>query len=334
MNMKLATIMFAAAAVIASPSYAYFDTTDVTEAYTILPNESAFWIPDTGDNASSQAKMDSEAYYEANKIAIKRFIVPHKKLSGTAGNCMTCFGWDAYVPTGRLIIVDRTPQSREWVKNENKGTNNHDESFPCQTKEGLNINVGISLGVEVKEENASKYLYHFGVLPPYVIGADGKKYLADRHDKATIFTSVYYGRSLADVTDNVVRRKVQTLMCNEIAARTFDAANNEMVKIMDAVEASSSKYLADYGITLDFIGYADAWEFDPSVQKAVNDKYAAGTLTPYMAALQDLNNLRVQEGLSKGLETHGLPIVIPENLLNAVTNLANHLVTVNPITTK
>ena len=28
-----------------------------------------------------------------------------------------------------------------------------------------------------------------------------------------------------------------------------------------------------------------------------------------MAILQDLNNLRVQKGLAKGLELHGLPIV-------------------------
>ena len=29
---------------------AYYDQKDFTEAYTILPNESAFWIPDVGDN--------------------------------------------------------------------------------------------------------------------------------------------------------------------------------------------------------------------------------------------------------------------------------------------
>ena len=62
---------------------AYYDKTDFTEAYTILPNESGFWIPDAGANRDSQAQFESEAYLNANKVALKRFIVPHTKLSGS-----------------------------------------------------------------------------------------------------------------------------------------------------------------------------------------------------------------------------------------------------------
>ena len=65
------------------PSLAYYDKADFTEAYTILPNETGFWIPDAGANRDSQAQFESEAYLNANKIALKRFIVPHVKLSGS-----------------------------------------------------------------------------------------------------------------------------------------------------------------------------------------------------------------------------------------------------------
>ena len=106
---------------------AYYDTKDITEAYTILPNESAFWIPDVGNNKDDQAKMDSEAYYAANKLAVKRFLIPHVKLSGTGGS----WGWDAYVPAGRLIIVPRTPYSREWVDAHDRGTAKTKQGFPC-----------------------------------------------------------------------------------------------------------------------------------------------------------------------------------------------------------
>jgi hypothetical protein len=88
-------------------SKAFFDKTDKTEAYTILPNQSAFWIPDVGANLANQAQMDSEALYNANRVQLKRFVVPHQKLQGSAGNSMFS-GWDYYVPAGRLIIVDRT----------------------------------------------------------------------------------------------------------------------------------------------------------------------------------------------------------------------------------
>ena len=155
--------LFAVAAallLIAAPARAYYDKTDFTEAYTILPNETAFWIPDVGANKDSQAQFETEDYLRANKVPVKRFIVPHAKLSGSGGF------FDFYVPTGRLIIVDRTPYSREWVAASDRGTSHRNESFPCQSKEGLNIGVGVSIGVSVQEADAAKYLYRFGVLPP------------------------------------------------------------------------------------------------------------------------------------------------------------------------
>ncbi len=130
--------------------------------------------------------------------------------SGSSCRTCTCQGsggfFDFYVPAGRLIIVDRTPFSREWVDSAERGTSQQKQGFPCQTAEGLNVTAGVSIGASVLEANAAKYLYRFGVLP--VPG--------DRSDPKVIFTSVYYSRKLSDVMDDVGRKKVQTLVCNEI----------------------------------------------------------------------------------------------------------------------
>jgi hypothetical protein len=56
---------------------------------------------------------------------------------------------------------------------------------------GLDITVGIAIGASVYEENAAKFLFRFGVNPP----------VGDRTDPNVIFTSVYYGKSLAQVID-------------------------------------------------------------------------------------------------------------------------------------
>lgn len=276
--------LFAGAAVIALlviplSAHAYYEKSDYTEAYTILPNESAFWIPDVGANKDSQVKLDSADYLRANKIAAKRFIIPHQKFQGSG------LFTDFYIPAGRLIIVDRTPYSREWVKDTARGTSNRDESFPCQSKEGLNIGVGVSIGTSVSEENSPNFLYHFGVLPP----------LGDRHAPEIIFTSVYYGRSLVQVMDDVGRKKVQTLVCNEISKRTFDKANEDMVTIEEAATTAARDYFAFVGITLDFMGWADTWQFDHEVQAAINRRYAAEKdkasaelLRPYADTIQQL----------------------------------------------
>lgn len=251
------------------PVEAYYDQKDFTEPYTILPNESAFWIPDVGDNKANQAQLQTEEFLNANKVALKRFIVPHKKLSGTGSF------WDYYVPDGRLIIVDRTPYSREWVDAHDRGTSN--------TKQGINITAGVSIGVSVTEGNAAKFLYRFGVLPPRGV----------RTDPVVIFTSVYYGRPLNDVMDDVGRKKVQSLVCDELYNRTFFAANEEAIKIMETVTKKATDYFASVGITLDFIGWGDTFTFDSHIQEAVNRRYIASQdmaiaqmLQPFTATIQ------------------------------------------------
>lgn len=289
-------------------AWAYADVADKTEAYTILPNQSAFWVPDVGANKDDQKQFESESYYAERKIASKRFVIPHTKLGGSGG----FLGWDFYVPTGRLYIVDRTPYSREWVRGANRGTSAKDESFPCQSKEGLNISVGVSIGASVSEDNAAKFLYNFGVTPPK--GAP--------NDPQVIFTSVYYGRSLQEVMDDVGRKKVQTLVCNEIGKRLFDDANADMIPMMLSVEKTTKEYFSSVGITLNFIGWADTFSFDPDVQYALNQKYEAEKLASAIPILQQVAQLRVQAGLGKGLEGHGLPIVVTPGMLDALEHLA------------
>ncbi len=298
-----------AALMLASPhdANAFFEKTDRTEIYTILPNESAFWIPDVGANMDSQTKMDSEAYLNENKIAAKRFIIPHQKLTGSAGNSMFS-GWDYFVPTGRLIIVDRTPFSREWVDAGDRGTSALKQGFPCQTKEGLNITAGVSIGTSVLEANAAKFLYRFGVKSPVGQIVGDASSIAE--DGKIIFASVYHGRSLQEVMDDVGRKKVQTLVCNEIGTRTFDEANAQMIAIMDEIEKKVTAYFAGVGITTDFIGWGDTFGFDEAIQKSVNSRYIAAQdrknadlLAPVTATIQTLAAANAQR--SFGEKTDG-----------------------------
>jgi hypothetical protein len=241
------------------PASAYYDRTDYTEAYFILPNESAFFIPDVGANKDSQSAFGSIEYLNANKIAAKRFLVPHAKLAGSS------LWSDYYVPTGRLIIVDRTPFNREWVASQSRGTSTKDESFPCQSAEGLDVTVGISISAFVTEENAAKFLYWFGVNPPQ----------GDRTKPEVIFTSVFYGKSLQQVMDSVGRGKVQALVCGEIASRPLDRVNSEATKIIETIQQKVADYLGSRGITLDYIGWADTFTFDPKVQDSINRQFVA-----------------------------------------------------------
>ncbi len=267
-----AAVVALIAASATTPARAYFSTTDKTEAVSIMPNESAFWIPDTGANKDSQVSMDSESYYQANKIALTRFVIPHAKLANTAG----WIGFDSYVPTGRMIIVDRAPYYREWTMSDKRGTSAKDESAPCQTKEGINITTEIGISTSVAEANSAKFLHFFGVNNP----------VGDRSDPQVIFASVYYGRSLAQVMDTIGRGLIHTAVCREIGSRGFDEANAAANDIMDKVAKEAGKFLADRGITLEYMGWAGTWSFDQDVQRAVNNAYTGAKIAPVLPQLQ------------------------------------------------
>jgi hypothetical protein len=282
----------------ATESRAFFEKVDRTEIYPILPNQSAFWIPEVGAVKDKQVQVDSEAFLNENKVQLNRFQIPHQKLAGSAGNSVFS-GWDYFVPAGRLIIVDRTPFSREWVDAHDRGTSAKKEGFPCQSKEGINITVGVALGASVSQANAAKYLFRFGVLPPK---ADVKGTAESvENDGKIIFTSVYYSRSVQNVMDDFGRKKILEIICDQITSRTFDKANEDAKLIKDAAAKQILDFFAGYGITIDFMGWADTFSFDKEVQDAVNRLYIAKQdedigrrLQPYTEVIKALAHAQAQ----------------------------------------
>jgi hypothetical protein len=286
---------------------AFFEKVDRTEIYPILPNQSAFWIPEVGAVKDKQVQVDSEAFLNDNKVQLNRFQIPHQKLAGSAGNSVFS-GWDYFVPAGRLIIVDRTPFSREWVDAQERGTSTKKEGFPCQSKEGLNVTVGVALGASVSQANAAKYLFRFGVVPP----RGDVKGAADtvENDGKVIFTSVYYSRSVQNVMDDFGRKKILELICDQVTSRTFDKVNEEAKLIKDTAAKQIVDFFAGYGITIDFMGWADTFSFDKDVQDAVNRLYVAKQdeeigrrLQPYTEVIKALAQAQAQR--SFGDKTDG-----------------------------
>lgn len=259
-----------AALIGASPAFAYYDTADKPESFFILPNETAYFIPDVGANKESQTKFGSAEFLEANKVAAKRFEFKHQRISMPG-----LLSSDFYVPVGRLIIVDRTSYNREWVAAHDRGTSARNEAFPCQDSTGLNIAVGVAVAASVTEENASRYLYYFGVKTPQ----------GNRSDPAVIFTSVYYSRGLAEVMDTVARGKIQALICDALSEHAIDEDNKLAPAIIKSAEKDASAWLGARGITLDFLGWADTFTFDRDIQQAINDRYTSEKLAPVMDVL-------------------------------------------------
>jgi hypothetical protein len=230
---------------------------------------------------TSQVQFGSAAYYEANKIPAKRFIVPHAKLSGSGGNSIMS-GYDYYVPTGRLYIVDRTPYFREWVDAADRGTSIKKEGFHFETLDSVNVGTGITISASVPETQAATFLYYFGT-----------KEVGDISKPETQFSSVIWGQSLADVMDTLVRGKVQEALAAEFGKRTFTDVIANKAAIMKAVGDAVRAEFGPKGIVLDFIGYSGPLDFSDAIQASIdrkivasNDKAAVDSLKDDMALLQ------------------------------------------------
>ncbi len=217
----LATAMLVVILLSGSNAHAYYNKQDLTEIYQILPNQTVFWVPDVGANKESQAQFDSEAYLKDARIAGKRFQIKHDIIVGSTG-------WserDYYGPVGRLYVVIREPFNRKWTASHATGTSSKNESFTCQSIEGLNVTMETSIGTRILPEHAYKYLYNFGIKSP-----------GDPKLPEVVFTSVYYARDLAEVMDNVVHGNIYGLACQEFSIRTLDTINLERDKIQKEIE--------------------------------------------------------------------------------------------------
>jgi len=272
----------------AHPAYAYYDTQDKAEAVGIPPNSTAFWLPDQGNTQATQQQTDDASFYNSHTVPGKIFIVPHSIFQNSGG----VHAWDAdyYVPDGRLILVDRTPITREWTSAVGTGTSQTNQAFQCQSDDGLNIGAAVSITVSIAPQDAATYLYYFGT--DAIQPNPGDAYMSANpaadpsNDPNVIFSSVYHARSLSEVMDTVGHGLVEAAVCQAIGGNDLQTDNKDYDSIMTQVQKNAEAYLNPRGITIDNLGWAGTFSFDPDVQKAINNLFIAQTVTPVLPALQ------------------------------------------------
>lgn len=305
------------------PSAAYYSKTDYAEWMVILPDQSAFLIPEVGANRDTQAQFGSAEYLSANKVPMKRVQIPHTKLdnSGLWSNY--------YVPAARLILLDRPPFYREWSASPTKGTSHKDEGFTCESAESLSVSTAIAISAFVNEQDAAKFLYFFGAKRWF----DPAKLKGDQSEDegALIFKSVIYARSLEEIMDTVVRGRVHAALCNAMGKRKLDDLFSQKAEIMAEVLADVSASYGPRGITFDFIGLADELSYDKAIQNAINRVYIANqdaksaiAIATSLPVMQQQADIKIKEGLAVGI-AKGIPTLpsfmfIPDGWMDKITS--------------
>jgi hypothetical protein len=280
-------ILVALLVIYGQPAQAFWSTTNASEPLGIPTNSTAFWIPDEGNTQAGQQQIDDASFYNTHTVPGKIFLVPHHVFDEPG-----FFSQDYYVPTGHLILVDRTPVSREWTASTSTGTSSGDESFTCQSNDGLNVKqIGVSISAFIQPQDAATYLYYYGTAPvkpnpdDAYMQANAASDPQGVNDPAVIFASELHATPLDDVMDTKIHSLVGIEICNQIGSGSLNQDNANYVPMMATIAKQVSTYLQTRGITLDYIGWDGTWTFDGDVQQAENNVYVAEETKPYLDVL-------------------------------------------------
>lgn len=211
---------------------------DVPEVITIEPSQTAFLIPLTGQ-ISNQKEFMSEQFLQDSKIATKQIEIPHRWLQQG--------GWPSngrYIPSMKLILVERKPETREWTESQNTGTSVKNEGITAESKESIGFMARMNCSAQIDEGNAVRFLYR------------------------------YNNKGLSDVMDTEVRAIIESKFVEECAKLNLDQILVRKQEIMQTVRDNVVPYFKERGITISVIGMKGELTYlNPDIQKSIDAKF-------------------------------------------------------------
>lgn len=208
----------------------------------IGPSKTAFLVPLEGAAKEGQGKFMSEEYLQSAKVATKRVVIPVRKR--ITGKFPILFGDYKWIPTVMVIEVDRTPETREWTREEGTGTSKRNQAIAVESKDSISFKVGVNTTTAIIEEDAAKFLYNFA------------------------------GKHLTSVTDENVRGSVQTVLGREFGTRTLNECRVDKAEIFEICFKEVKAEFKKLGVTIMSLGHAEGLIYkDGEIQKAINENF-------------------------------------------------------------
>ena len=214
---------------------------DNPEFVTIEPHQTAFLIPLIGDS-TNQASFESEEMLMEAKVAAKEIQIPHRWVQTSRLHWI-----GEYRDTMALIVVDRSPVTREWSASKDMGTSAVNQAIYAESAESIGFSAGMNCSAQIYSENdAVKFLY------------------------------CYNNKPLTEIMDTEIRARVESKFVEECASRTLNEILTEKDEIMETVRTDVETYFASRGITITVLGMKDGLEYDDAtIQKSINDKFSS-----------------------------------------------------------
>lgn len=228
---------------------------DVPEFVEIQHHETGYMIPLEGSNKTGQAQFDSEGFLDENKVAIKRIQIPHRWVqTGRLSNS------GHYIDTVRLVIVDRSPVTREWTADMNQGTARKDQAIWLESRDSIGFSLGFNATGFVDEPDSSKFLYWYPTTQ-------------QDNSQTSVDKSI---ASLQVVMDTEIRARVQQVASEVAAKYDLDELRAKKPEIIEAVRVDVIPFFKNRGITITTLGMFGGFAYEqPNIQKAIDETFIA-----------------------------------------------------------
>jgi regulator of protease activity HflC (stomatin/prohibitin superfamily) len=225
---------------------------------TIQANETAFLIPLLGD-AKKQQATHTEEFLSQNLVQTQQIQLPQQWVPAGYEYLGANGSWkDAAI----LIKVDRSPVTREWTADPNKGTSKKNEAIWVMTSDQVEFSTGWTCTAYIAtREDAVKFLYY------------------------------YRNGNLADVMDNEIRAKIQTSFGLEVTDLPMEKIRSAATPHIKHVVDEVSIFFKERGITITNLGITGGFIYtDATIQKTLVELFNAeqqqAIATATAAALQ------------------------------------------------
>ncbi|MEI6477406.1 MAG: SPFH domain-containing protein [bacterium] len=238
--MKSRFVGLALLAVVMSMLMAGCGAYDRPEFQEISPSQTAFLIPMEGQT-SGQQKFGSQEFYQKAMVATKRVQIPHRWIQeGRSGND------GKYVPTMRLLIVERKPVVREWTENPGTGTSAKNQGIQAESRESIGFMARMNCAAQIDETDAVLYLYRYNDKP------------------------------LEEVMDQEIRARVESKFVEQCAHYPLSELLVNKDKIMSAIRGDVLPFFKGRGITITVLGLQGELTYSSEeIQKSINLKFTA-----------------------------------------------------------
>jgi len=211
---------------------------DKPEIVTIEPSQTAFLIPLDG-KTSDQKDFMSENFLKSAKVATKQIQIPHRWVQEGR------YPSDGrYIPSMKLIIVERKPETREWTETPTTGTSTKNEGVTAESKESIGFLARMNCSSQIDESNAVKFLYR------------------------------YNNKSLKEILDSEIRARIESKFVEECSKLSLDDILLNKENIMKNVRNDVTPYFKERGITISVIGLKGEFTYlNAEIQKSIDDKF-------------------------------------------------------------